>query len=427
MWLRNYDILKLSGSLPAYKLNGSGPNQSQKLWVTQTDGSKAWLDNATNGTTNGFAAVLNRTWTTDYHTNLRDYQITVDIGTGTSSPKYTDYELAAPLNTSKITKTIVTAGNPILNLDTHKWTVQVSIDFKNISGSEIVVSEWGIFTRGYASAIPPACIYRDVLSPEKRITVAANAYCRMDFEYEVELPPALQGWGDTITDTWEQIVANADAGTVSAYNVGDTKTLQFTYNDTIYYVQAILLGKEHDTISGTEKKAALSWQFNNIAMSHSMNSSNTSIGGWMGETGDLYATSLDETDGVLTHGCGMRKFVAGLLNCFPTIIKDNIKVVDKLYDDNSVIQKCKDKLWLLSGTELNYTVGWVRGGQGDPYKLFTDGATTRRDSGSSYSEYWTRSCATGYSGVGFCFTSAVSTPSADYASKSYGVALGFCL
>lgn len=423
MWLRNYDILKLSACMPMYKLDTTGVGESQRLWYKGVDGIKKWMDTAANSYTDSYPSILNQVWSTNYCTNLADRQITVDIGTGTSTPNYGDYSLETPLDTTKIAKTLVTVGKPKLNLDTHKWTVQVSLDFKNISDSEITVMEWGIFIHPLQS--PTACIYREVLGADKQIVVAANAYCRIDFEYDVDLPSTMYSYyGDTLADTWEQIVANVNNGTVDAYKVGDTKTLEFTYEGKIYYVQAVILGKNHDTISGTETKAALSWGLLNSVMQHNMNDSSPIVGGWMGENGDFYESSLDETDGVLTHGCGMRKFVAGLLNCFPTIIKDNIKTVDKLYDDSNQIQRCKDKLWILSNSELGFTSGSsTANGQGEQYEYLHSDMSRRRDNGGNYVDYWTRSRS------GYNFTSVTSSGGSSWkgAKDNSDVVLGFCI
>ena len=409
------------------KLVGAGLGESQRLWYKGLDGIKYWMETTVTGITNSYSSTLNRNWSTNYCTNLTDLQITIDIGTGTSAPNYDDYGLEAPLDTTKIAKTLITVGNPKLDFAAHKWTVQVSLDFKNISGSEIIVTEWGIFT--HANTGSSTCIYRYVLGSDKQVTVAANAYCRIDFEYDVDLPSTMYSYyGDNLADTWEQIVANVNNGTVDAYKVGDTKTLEFTYEGKIYYVQAVILGKNHDTISGTETKAALSWGFLNSVMQHNMNDSSTNVGGWMGENGDLYESSLDETGGVLTHGCGMRKFVAGLLNCFPTIIKDNIKTVDKLYDDSNQIQRCKDKLWILSASELGYTWGGViTNGQGERYEYLHGTLPDRRDNGGGYVEHWTRS-RDNATGSAFVFVQADGN-SLGRKSATYNLdtILGFCI
>ena len=144
----------------------------------------------------------------------------------------------------------------------------------------------------------------------------------------------------------------------------------------------------------------------------------------MGEDGDFYESSLDETGGVLTHGCGMRKFVAGLLIYFPTIIKDNIKTVDKLYDDSSNIQRCKDKLWILSDSELGLTSGSSTANRhGEQYEYLHSNMSRRRDNGGSYVVYWTRSRS------GSMFKVVLSNGAADtqWANKIAGVVLGFCI
>ena len=145
----------------------------------------------------------------------------------------------------------------------------------------------------------------------------------------------------------------------------------------------------------------------------------------MGEDGDFYESSLDETDGVLTHGCGMRKFVAGLLNYFPTIIKDNIKTVDKLYDDRSNIQRCKDKLWILSYSELGLTSGSSTANrQGEQYEYLHSSLSRHRDNGGNYVRYWARSR---YDYTFSCVISDGSRIESKRANEIAGVVLGFCI
>lgn len=44
MWLRNYDILKLSACMPMNKLDGAGLGESQRLWYKGVDGIKnGWM------------------------------------------------------------------------------------------------------------------------------------------------------------------------------------------------------------------------------------------------------------------------------------------------------------------------------------------------------------------------------------------------
>ena len=167
-------------------------------------------------------------------------------------------------------------------------------------------------------------------------------------------------WGDTITDDWATIISNANAGTVSGYAIGDTKTIEFLYDGMPLAVQFMVVDKSHETISGTANKAALTLMAKFIELHGQMNSSNANSGGWLGATGDLYANSLDETDNELTYGCAARKILWQLYKSFPNNLQTAIKTVDKYYDDaDNSVQISKEKLFLpcLEETGATYSNG----------------------------------------------------------------------
>lgn len=197
-------------------------------------------------------------------------------------------------------------------------------------------------------------------------------------------------WQDTITDSWEKIIENANAGTVSGYSVGDTKTIEFIYNNIPLAARLILADKSHDTISGTSDKAALTFMFNDLLLVLRMNTTNTNAGGYMGENGDLYSVSLDETDGELLHGCLGRKTLWQIYKSFPENIQTAIKTVDKIYDDDNVLQTAKEKLFLPCLEEMGLThTGYITG-QGTQYALFSTSAS-RTKNGFGNNAYFTRS------------------------------------
>lgn len=234
-------------------------------------------------------------------------------------------------------------------------------------------------------------------------------------------------WGDTITDDWDTIIANANAGTVSGYSIGDTKTLEFKRSGMPVAVQCELIGKSHDTISGTANTAALTFMFKYLVTTYGMNASNTNAGGWLGENGDLYANSLDETGGELSHGCAARKFIYKILADLPSNIKNAIKTVDKQYDDDTTIRTTKDKLWLPSVAELNTTMSYVRAGQGTAYSdIFTNNASRVKRTFNGNNYWWTRSRSTS-SSASFCYVDSSGAIGYHGASNTDGITIGFCL
>ena len=199
-------------------------------------------------------------------------------------------------------------------------------------------------------------------------------------------------WGDTIADDWDTIIANAAAGTVSNYSIGDTKTIEFIYDNTPIVWQFMLVAKSHEIISGTQNNAALTFQIKNKSLIYSFNNTNTNVGGWMGEAGDIYSTSLDEdADGELVHGCGIRKMLYGLYKAFPLNLQTAIRTVDKIYDDaNASLQTSKEKIFLPCFEELGGTFTAGVSGQGTAYDYYNATAKRKKD-GIPVTYYGTRS------------------------------------
>ena len=230
-------------------------------------------------------------------------------------------------------------------------------------------------------------------------------------------------WGDTITDDWDTIIANANAGTVNGYSIGDTKSIEFIYDSTPYVIQCEIIGKSHDIISGTADKAALTFMNKWLGITWRMNTTATNAGGYMGEDGDLYDVSLDESGGALVHGCEMRKKLWTVYKALPTNLQNAIKTVDKIYDDTSSLRTSKEKLFLLSTEETGAASQTILVGQGTAYAKFTN-AISRKKTGIAYPGYYLRSrrtnnqyfqiisssngaasalAATTYAGMCFCF------------------------
>jgi hypothetical protein len=201
-------------------------------------------------------------------------------------------------------------------------------------------------------------------------------------------------WGDTITDDWDTIIANANAGTVSGYSIGDTKTLEFIYDGTPLAVQFMIVDKSHETISGTQNKAALTFMAKYRQLWGRTNSTNTNAGGYMAVTGDKYSVSLDEIDGALVNGSDMRKDLWLIYKAFPSNLQTAIKTVDKMYDDaDNSLQTSKEKFFLPCAEELGLSgtaTYQLTTGQGTVYSYFSD-ANNRKLTGIGNTIYLTRS------------------------------------
>ena len=237
-------------------------------------------------------------------------------------------------------------------------------------------------------------------------------------------------WGDTITDDWDTIIANATAGTVSGYSEGDTKTLEFLYDGKPFALRFRIWDKSHDTISGSNPSttASLSFVSEDIVILQYMNDTGTNVGGWLGTDGDHYANSLDETGGVLDYGCAARKLLWQIYKSFPTNIKNGIKTVDKIYDDSNGLQTAKDKLFLLSTKELGLTYSSELSGQGTAYSYPTDATKrTKSNPAGTANPYWARSRNKGNT-TGFCAIKNNGTATnATATNTAYGLVIGFCL
>ena len=347
MWVKNYDILRMYSSTPAYKLPAT--DFTSKPDVRFVNGNHRYLDNATSATTAQWADLLNLTWSTNYNSALTTGQITVDIGTSDIAGGYGDGNLYSPLDATQFYKTDIIPAAPALDYENGKVIQRVVVNYKNNTANSVTINEWGLFA--YPFGLGALMLKREVL--ETGIIIQGNDSVALNFEYTLPLSDLIGNYYGTITDTWEEIVANCNAGTVDKYQVGDTKILPFMINGTETAVMVEVFKKNEETISGTTNKAALTWKFRWLPLSHNMNDSSTNAGGWMGVNGDYYDVSQDRTDGVLTYGCGMRKWGDQQKANLPEIVLNNLKLVDFVYDTSEGNQTCQDYISIPSSTDLN--------------------------------------------------------------------------
>ena len=213
-------------------------------------------------------------------------------------------------------------------------------------------------------------------------------------------------------------------GVENTLGVGDTATVD---SKTVR-----ILGFNHDTLTSSTAygtttatgKAGISFEYVTLLTSASMNSSNTTLGGWGASV--LRSTLNSTTYNSLS-------------------IKNNIKQVQKefiqTYNDASSKTKSSDYLWLLSCGEIwssGYNGGVTRGDaiatEGSQYKYYKLGNPiynsitdyTKKPNTSSASWWWLRSPSYNFS-ESFCFVHSYGYCTSYYAGTSSGVAPGFSI
>ena len=205
---------------------------------------------------------------------------------------------------------------------------------------------------------------------------------------------------------WASIIAACHSGSVpSAWVVGNSKTM--TINGASYQVD--IIGKNHDTyVSGG--KAPLTFQLHDCyANTNKMNSSDTNISGW---------TSCDMRT---TH-------LPAILALLPTEVQNGIREVNKLTSAggaSSTINTTADKLFLLSEIEIFGSVSYSKSGEGTQYDYYKAGNSKVKNVSGSVYIWWERSPYAN-SATAFCLVNSIGDANSNYATKSFGVAFGFC-
>lgn len=209
--------------------------------------------------------------------------------------------------------------------------------------------------------------------------------------------------------TWSQVIAIGNSGEDCSkfFAVGDEHDLPLTTGEVV----TVVIGDfNHNTITGTNNKAAIAFTFKNcLNTTYPMNNSNSNSGGW--------------------NGSVMRNtHMLAILNTFPAeLIADGaIKYVDVLASaggGSTAITISSDRLRLHSIVELGLSASYAASGEGTKYAYYTSGNRVKTVGGAA-SIYWTRSPRTGNSNY-FCYVNTSGTANSNYVSLSYGVACGF--
>lgn len=170
-----------------------------------------------------------------------------------------------------------------------------------------------------------------------------------------------------------------------------------------------IIGKNHDTYAagGT---APLTFQMHDCyGTAYSMNSSNTNSGGWT--------------------NCAMRStHLPAILALMPAEVQAAIRDVQKKSsagNQSSSIQTTNDKLFLLSEIEIFGSTTYSFAGEGKQYAYYQAGNSKVKNLFGNAYFWWERSPISGNS-TAFCLVVSGGVTTATDASRSRGVAFGFC-
>lgn len=220
--------------------------------------------------------------------------------------------------------------------------------------------------------------------------------------------------------SWSDIAALSESGSADKYfSVGDEKTISLTTGE---QVTLVILGFDHDDLTGGGKAGMSIGMKNLLATKYRMNATSTNEGGW------------DESE--------MRtSTMATLLSQFPSDLQSVIKQVNKKATAGGAsimsITTSADKLWLFAEVEIDGTTSAGYADEGEQYeywKTVKDGTVAddrkkylSNGSGSANS-WWLRSPNVNSS---YAFRYIDSTGNVNVTNHSSGtangVSFGFCV
>ena len=217
--------------------------------------------------------------------------------------------------------------------------------------------------------------------------------------------------------SWADIAAISESGRAAAYfGVGEEKTIELTTGEK---VTLVILGFNHDDLTGGGKAGMTIGMKNLLATRYVMNSSSTNAGGW--------DQSKMRTETMQT-----------LLAQLPSDLRNSIKQVNKKAtagNASTTITTSSDKLFLFSEVEIDGTTTAGYADEGEQYeywKTIKDGtvAADRKkylsNGGGSPGSWWLRSPHVS-SSTNFRYIGSTGSVYIGIASSAYGVSFGFCV
>ena len=217
--------------------------------------------------------------------------------------------------------------------------------------------------------------------------------------------------------SWADIAAISESGRAAAYfSVGEEKTIELTTGEK---VTLVVLGFNHDDLTGGGKAGMSIGMKNLLATKYRMNATATNEGGW------------DESE--------MRtSTMATLLSQLPSDLQSVIKQVNKKVttkDAGQGFTTSADKLWLLAKVEVDGTTSAEYAREGKQYeywKTVKDAIVTANrikylsNGSGSASAWWLRSPNVSYSNIFFSIGSSGDVGNGT-AYGTYGVSFCFCV
>lgn len=235
---------------------------------------------------------------------------------------------------------------------------------------------------------------------------AYNAKKKYQTEYRVASLTAMAFSSNFASNTWEQIIAACQSGSVpDTWVAGDSKAM--TIDGADYLVD--IVGKNHDTYTAGGIAPLTFGLHDCYGKKYQMNSSGTNSAGW--------------------NGSKMRtETLPAILAKMPENIQNSIRAVNKLTATNglsSAIKTASDKLFAFSEMEVYGSTSYSYSGEGKQYDYYKAGNSKVKKVGSTASQWWLRSPLKDNSGI-FCAVSADGAIYYSGASNPYGVCFGFC-
>lgn len=217
--------------------------------------------------------------------------------------------------------------------------------------------------------------------------------------------------------SWSDIAALSESGSADKYfSVGDEKTISLTTGE---QVTLVILGFDHDDLTGGGKAGMTIGMKNLLATIYRMNATATNEGGW------------DESE--------MRtSTMATLLSQLPSDLQGVIKQVNKKATAGGAstsITTSADKLWLLAEVEVDGTTSAGYADEGEQYeywKTVKDGTVAADrikylSNGSGSADYWWLRSPNVSNSTYFRSFFSTGTVSYYYANDTRGVSFGFCV
>ena len=226
--------------------------------------------------------------------------------------------------------------------------------------------------------------------------------------YYIRLGFCLGAEAETITDSWDTIIANTSPET--SYSIGDTKWMALSSGEKVLMQ---IVGFNCDELADGNGVARISWISKYLLNdSHVINSEETTSGGW--------------------QASGMRSYLNGTIKpMLPENIRNGIQTVKKYsstYENGTFVkdgQTTNDDLWIPCHKEIFDSTIYET--QSPSYStVFTDNVSRKKarvSSTTAYLNYWTRSTN---SSAKFMYVGYDGSSLNQYVTTRMCIALGFC-